>query len=123
MVKKKNCFLVFQVKDEEAIVGPVGEADCLEDVFETRKPRTFRLSCGDLIRILEDDDPTETDRLVLAELGRNGKNCVVGQQEDEGSAFFLDLCAYIKDRNLYRTEEGQDKPSPSKENNASVAAE
>lgn len=114
-IKKKNCFLVFQVEDEEAVVGPVGEEDFLEEVFQKRKPKTFRLSCGDLIHMIEDEDPTKVDRVLLEEIGRRGKNCVVDWHDDEGSAFFLDLCAFIKDRNLYRTAEGKDKPSLSNE--------
>jgi hypothetical protein len=122
-IRKDNCFLVLQVDKEEAVVGEVGQENFLEEVFEKRKAKTFRLSCGDLIRMIEDEDPTEMDKLLLAEIVKKGNNCIVDRQEDEGSAFFLDLCAYIKDRNLYRTAEGTDKPSQSKDNNASVATE
>ena len=122
-IKKQNCFLIFQVDNEEAVVGPVFEEKNLQEVFQRRQPKTFQLSCGDLIRMIEDDDPTDADMEVLAEIGRRGKDCVVVEEGDEGSAFFLDLCAYIKDRNLYRTAEGKDKPSLSNEDNAPVATE
>lgn len=122
-IKKKNCFLIFEVDNEEAVVGPVFEENNLQEVFQHRQPKTFRLSCGDLIRIIEDDDPTEADRALLAEIGKSGKDCVAEEQDDEGSAFFLDLCAYIKDRNLYRTAEGKDKPSLPNDNDATVATE
>ena len=123
-IKQDNCFLVIQVDEEEAVIGEVGQENFLEEVFEKRKAKTFRLSCGDLIRMIEDEDPTEVDKLLLTEISKEGKNCVVDRQdEDEGSSFFLDLCAYIKDRNLYRTEEGTDKPSQSKDNNAAVPTE
>ena len=122
-IKKDNCFLVIQVDEEEAVIGEVAQEHFLEEVFGKRKAKTFRLSCGDLIRMIEDEDPTEMDKLLLAEISKEGNNCVVDRQEDEGSSFFLDLCAYIKDRNLYRTEEGTDKPSQSKDNNAAVPTE
>lgn len=122
-IKKQNSFLIFEVGNEEAIVGPVFEEKNLQEVFQKRQPKTFQLSCGDLIRMIEDDDPTDADRELLTEIGKSGKDCVVKQEGDEGSAFFLDLCAYIKDRNLYRTAEGKDKPSLLNDNNAPVATE
>lgn len=114
-IKEKQCFLVLQVAEEEAILGPVGDERLLQELFEKRQPKTVRFSCADLLRLLQDEDPTEADKELVAKLKANQTKCRGGDEEDEGRDFFLDLCSYIKDRNLYRTVEGKGNTSLSKE--------
>jgi len=100
-LKDHKGFLILQVGEEEAIVGPVGDERSLGELFEKRRPKRVRLSCSDLLRLAEDDDPTEADKELVQ--GLKHASCA-SPAGDEGEVFFRDLCSYINDRNLYTTD-------------------
>lgn len=104
----QGSYLVFQVGDEEAVVGHVGTEMFLGDVFRHRKPETLQLSCMDILRLFEEDDPDQTaeDKRLVKQL-----NLDVEEGEDDEQLFFRALCLHIRDRNLYRSEAAQTNPS------------
>lgn len=114
IIEQKDCFLVLQVGDEEAIVGSVGKETSLGEVFEKRRPKKVRLSCSDLIRIFEDaDDMTDGDRRLIKNLPTEAPST---SDNDEGEVFFHDLCSYIRKSNLYRNEGAESNSSASDSN-------
>lgn len=99
-------FLVLEVNDEEAIVGPLGGEKTLGDLLQRRRPVTVSLSCCDLLRLVEDNDPTEADKELIRSLNRIQTK--KPNKGDEEAFFFRDLCCYINDRNLYTTDSSND---------------
>ena len=110
-------FLVLEVGDEEAIVGPLRGEKTLGDLFKRRRPVVVSLSCCELLHLVEDEDPTEADKELIRSLKSvQAKDIKKG---DEEAIFFRDLCSYINDRNLYTTDSSnssKDNTSLSKEN-------
>ena len=104
-IEAREGFLILQVGDEEAIVGPLSGEESLGEFFEKRGTKKVSVSCSELLRLFEDDDPTDADKELLMGLRqKNGQRYSDEDKADEGVVFFRDLCSHINDRNLYRTE-------------------
>ena len=103
--------------------------------MEKRRPKTVHLSCGELLMILEDNDCTEADKALLLGLEQgtacpkliNNEEAAGAAPQDEGAApqdedavFFLDVCAYIRKRNLYTKVLNKDNTSLFSDSHAGV---
>lgn len=112
VLRAQETYLIFQVGDEAAVVGDVGQETFLGEIFESKRPKKVDMSCSDLLRLFVDanDDETEADKTLKASIQLDLPK---KENEDEGEAFFRALCSHIKDRILYRSEETQSNTSPS----------